>query len=121
MSNTEIVRQFIDNLFLDNEKAYEVVDENMETSWPGFGMDPIKGKANLKEFFESGGPEKVLSQELNNLIENGNLVVGDGSIRTVMNGKEYLNHFADFYTVENGKIVRLVSYMVSDQSNPPME
>ena len=41
MDNKQIAKQFLDNLFVDNDKAYEVVADNVRVNWPGFGMDDI--------------------------------------------------------------------------------
>lgn len=112
MDNKQIVKQFLENLFKDNDKAYEVVSDNVRVNWPGFGMDQIVGKENLRNFFEKGGPDKVISQEVKNLIAEGATVVGDGTIVTERNGEQETSHFADFYTITDGKISALVSYMV---------
>ena len=41
MDNKQIAKQFLDNLFVDNDKAYEVVADDVRVNWPGFGMDDI--------------------------------------------------------------------------------
>lgn len=50
MNNKEIAKQFIDNLFVNDDKAYAVVDENIRVNWPGFGMEDIVGKETLRNF-----------------------------------------------------------------------
>ncbi|UOE42321.1 nuclear transport factor 2 family protein [Chryseobacterium suipulveris] len=117
MDNKQIAKQFIDNLFVDNDKAYEVVAEDVRVNWPGFGMEDIVGKQNLRNFLDNGGPDKVISQKINNLICENNTVIGDGTIVTERNGKKETSHFADVYTIENGKITHLNSYMVMDKNN----
>ena len=117
MDNKAIAKQFIDNLFVDNDKAYEVVADDVRVNWPGFGMEDIVGKVNLRNFLDNDGPQKVISQKINNLIGENDVVIGDGMIVTERNGKQETSHFADVYTVKNGKITRLNSYMVFDKNN----
>ena len=117
MDNKAIAKQFIDNLFVDNDKAYEVVADDVRVNWPGFGMEDIVGKENLRRFLDNDGPQKVIHQKINNLIGEKDVVIGDGTIVTERNGKRETSHFADVYTVENGKITRLNSYMVFDKTN----
>ena len=117
MDNKQIAKQFLDNLFVDNDKAYEVVADDVRVNWPGFGMDDIVGKENLRKFFDEGGPDKVISQDVKNLIAEGDIVIGDGSVTTERNGKIETSHFADVYTIKNGKITNLISYMVMDQTD----
>lgn len=117
MDNKQIVKQFIENLFVDNDKAYSVVADNVRVNWPGFGMDAIVGKENLQKFLANEGPDKVLEQKINNIIAEGDIVIGDGTMITQRKGKREIAHFADVYTVKDGKIIDLNSYMVSDISN----
>lgn len=117
MDNKQIVKQFIENLFVDNDKAYSVLSDNVRVNWPGFGMEDIVGKENLREFLGNGGPDKVLDLKINNIIAENNIVIGEGSIVTERDSKIETSHFADVYTVDNGKIVSLKSYMVFDKSN----
>lgn len=117
MYNKQIAKQFLENLFVENDKAYEVLDEDVRVNWPGFGMDDIVGKKNLRKFLDEGGPDKIIEQKVNNIIAEGDIVIGDGTMITERNGKVETSHFADVYTVKNGKITDLKSYMVMDQSN----
>lgn len=110
-------RQFIDNLFVNDDLAYETLSDDVTFNWPGFGMEDIVGKDNLRKFFSEDGPDKIIEQKINNLIAEGNTVIGDGTIVTKRNGKVETSHFADVYTVENGKITKAHSYMVMDKSN----
>ncbi len=114
MNNKEIAKQFIDNLFVNDEKAYKVVDDNIRVNWPGFGMEDIVGKENLQNFFNNGGPDKVINQTVRYLIAEGDTVIGAGTIITERNGKEETSHFADVYTITGGKISKLESYMVHE-------
>lgn len=117
MDNKAIAKQFIDNLFVNDDKAYEVLSDDVRVNWPGFGMEDIVGKENLRKFFEKDGPDKVIEQKINNLLCENDKVIGDGTIVTERNGKRETSHFADVYTIKNGKITRLNSYMVFDKSN----
>lgn len=117
MENKQIAKQFIENLFVDDDKAYEVLADDVRVNWPGFGMDDIVGKENLRKFLDDGGPDKIIEQKVNNIIAEGDIVIGDGTMVTERNGKVETSHFADVYTIKNGKIIDLTSYMVMDQSN----
>ena len=118
MDSKQTVQQFLDNLFFDNEKAFEVVADDIRVNWPGFGMEDIVGKENLRNFFVESGPEKVLQQTIENLIEERDTVIADGKIVTIHKGKQETSYFADVYKLNNGKITSLISYMVLDKSNP---
>lgn len=118
MDNKAIAKQFFENLFFDNDKAYEVVADDVRVNWPGFGMEDIVGKENLRKFLDDSGPEKVIDLKINNVLCENDTVIGDGTIITEREGKVETSHFADVYTVKDGKITRLNSYMVFDKSNP---
>ncbi|TXF78928.1 nuclear transport factor 2 family protein [Chryseobacterium sp.] len=117
MDNKQITKKFFENLFVDNDKAYAVLAEDVVVNWPGFGMDAIVGKENLRKFLDDSGPEKVLDLKMNNILSEGDTVIADGSIITERAGKRETSHFADVYKVKDGKIVSLNSYMVFDKSN----
>ncbi|MBH1959499.1 nuclear transport factor 2 family protein [Kaistella faecalis] len=117
MDNKQIAKQFFENLFVDNDKAYEVLSDDVRVNWPGFGMDDIVGKENLYNFLSNDGPEKVLKLQINNVIGEGDVVIADGNILTERHGKQETSHFADVYTVRDGKITSLVSYMVFGKEN----
>lgn len=120
MNNKEVVKQFIENLFVNNEKAYASLADNVRVNWPGYGLDTIEGKQNLQSFLSKGGPDKVLHLTINNLVEEGDIVIGDGTITTERKGKIETSHYADVYTMKNGKISQLRSYMVFDKNNDKM-
>ncbi|MBW8360501.1 MAG: nuclear transport factor 2 family protein [Weeksellaceae bacterium] len=117
MDNKQIAKQFIDNLFVNNDKAYEVLADDVKVNWPGFGMDDIVGKENLRKFLDEGGPDRVLNQNIHNMIAEGDTVIADGNILTEKEGKQETSHFADVYKIHDGKIVSLCSYMVFDKRN----
>lgn len=117
MNNKQTVQQFLNNLFVDNDKAFEVLSDDVRVKWPGFGMEDIIGKENLRSFFAEGGPEKVLEQSIENMIAEGETVIADGSIVTLTKGKQETSYFADVYQLNQGKIISLISYMVLDKSD----
>ena len=116
MDNKAIAKQFIENLFVDNDKAYEVVDANVRVNWPGWGMEDLVGRDTLRSFMDKDGPNKVIDQKITNLVSEGNTVIVTGTIITERKGKEETSHFADVYTISDGKITHLESYMVMDQT-----
>ncbi len=117
MDNKEIARQFFENLFLNNDKAYEVMADDVRVDWPGFGMETLVGRDSLRKFMDDSGPDKILQLEIRSLVAEGETVVAAGSIRTERAGKLEQSHFADIYTVKDGKITSLESYMVFDKGN----
>lgn len=117
MDNKQIAGQFFNNLFVDNDKAYEVLADDVRVNWPGFGMDTLVGRERLREFMDRGGPDKVLGMEIRTLVAEDDTVVAVGNIRTERAGKVEQSHFADIYTVHDGKITSLESYMVFDKVN----
>lgn len=112
MENRQIVRQFIDNLIPNPDTAYETFAEHVTAEWPGSGMPEVKGKDALVKLFRNNGHNTLMSQQVDELIAEGNAVCGRGSVITEKGGKKQTHHFADFYTVENGKITQLVSYII---------
>ena len=48
----------------------------------GYGMDPVKGKDKLQSFFTKDGPDKIIEQNVHNLISEGNTLIADGTIIT---------------------------------------
>ncbi|MDO5511047.1 MAG: nuclear transport factor 2 family protein [Weeksellaceae bacterium] len=117
MSSKQLVQQFLDNLFVDNEKAYATLADNVEFYWPGYSQQPIRGKQAIIDFLAQGGPEKVVEQQVIDIWEHDNHVVGHGSMTTIRQGKTESSHFADFYTITAGKISHVRSYMVMDHAN----
>ncbi len=117
MDNKEIARQFFENLFVNNDKAYEVLADDVRVDWPGFGMDTLVGRESLRRFMDESGPERVVDLQIRNLLAEGDTVIAAGSIRTERAGKEEQSHFADVYTVREGKITALQSYMIFDKGN----
>lgn len=119
MDNKQIVKQFIEDLMTNREKAYEVFDENVKASWPGSAAPEIKGKTNLVKFFTENGHNTIVSIETHNLLEEGDRVFGNGIVVTERNGQKETSHFADIYTLKNGKITELCSYIVTDSNTQP--
>ncbi|MBU4538082.1 MAG: nuclear transport factor 2 family protein [Weeksellaceae bacterium] len=117
MNNKQLAKQFFENLFVNNDKAYEVLADDVRVNWPGFGMDDIVGKDNLRKFLDNSGPDRVLNLNIHNVVGEGDTVIADGSIITEKDGKEETSHFADVYKIKDGKIGSLSSYMVFDKSN----
>lgn len=116
MTQKEAVRHFNEYLFKDNEKAFAVVAEDATMEWPGWSAEPLRGRDTVRKFLEENGPEKMISFDLLGLVEEGNKVIGHGIFNTVRQGKEEKCFFADCYTMRDGQIARVVSYMVMPQN-----
>lgn len=114
MKNKEVVEKVIDAfLNADTEKALSHMAEDVKMGWPGFfALAP--GKEAIREFFKDI-PE-MISSEVGALIEEGDTVVGTGSITAKHSGGEIKkSFFCDVYHVENGKVKEIQSYMVFEQ------
>ncbi len=115
MNQKETVRQFNDFIFRDNDKAFAVLAEDVTMEWPGWGMEPLRGRDVIRTFMETNGPEEMTDITLQSLIEEGAEVIGHGHCTTVKDGKSGKSFFADCYTLRDGKIARIVSYMVMEK------
>ncbi len=112
MTHKEAVRQFNENLFKDHDKAFAVVAEDATMEWPGWSAEPLRGRDAVRKFLEENGPEEMTSLEFLGLIEEGAEVIGHGTCVTIRKGKEEKSFFADCYTFRDGRIAKMVSYMV---------
>lgn len=113
MNNKAVVKQVIDAfLSSDIETALSHMTEDVQMGWPGF-FDLAPGKESIRKFF-SNVPEMV-SSTIDDLIEEGNTVVGLGSVTSREDGTLKNSFFSDVYTLENGKIKAIKSYMVFEQ------
>ena len=89
--------------------------DDIKMGWPGF-FDLENGKDAIRKFYENV-PEMVAS-ETGNFIEEGNTVVGTGMVAAKhADGSLKNSFFADVYTLEDGKVKEIKSYMVFEQSN----
>ncbi|MBZ4188712.1 nuclear transport factor 2 family protein [Niabella beijingensis] len=114
MNNKEIVQQVIDAfLNKDTERALAYMSEDVQIGWPGF-FDLPAGKEAVRSFF-TNVPELVSSQVID-LIAEGNTVAGTGTVTSRdKDGSLKNSFFCDVYELENGKVIRLKSYMVFEQ------
>lgn len=114
MRNKEIVKQVIDAFLKhDVERALSFMTDDVRMSWPGFfDLDP--GKDAIREFHKDV-PEMV-SSKTGEFIEEGDSVVGTGTITTKHDDGSYKNcFFCDVYKLEKGKVKEIKSYMVFEQ------
>lgn len=115
MNNKEIVQQVIDAfLNKDTERALAYMSDDIQIGWPGF-FDLPAGKEAVRNFFNKV-PELVSSQVID-LIAEGNKVAGTGTVTSRdQEGNLKNSFFCDVYELENGKVIRLTSYMVFEQA-----
>lgn len=114
MKNKEVVKQVIDAfLNADTERALSYMTEDVKMGWPGyFDLEP--GKDAIRKFFKEV-PEMV-SNSIGNFIEEGNKIVGTGTITAKhADGSLKNSFFCDVYELENGKVKEIKSYMVFEQ------
>lgn len=114
MKNKEIVKQVI-QAFLDAdiEKVVSYMADDVKMGWPGF-FDLEPGKDAIREFFKDV-PEMV-SSSVGDLIEEGNKVAGTGMVTSKQkDGSLQNSFFCDVYTLGDGKVKEIRSYMVFEQ------
>lgn len=111
MNNREIVQQVI-QAFLDAdvEKGLSFMDDDVMMGWPGY-FDLKPGKDEVRKFFNDI-PE-IISGTLERLIVEGDTVAGTGKITAKhKDGSLKNSFFCDVYTLTNGKVKEIKSYMV---------
>lgn len=114
MKNKEIVRQVM-KAFIghDVEKALSYMTEDIKMGWPGF-FDLKPGKDAIREFYQN--VPQMISSKTGEFIEEGNTVVGTGMVTAKHEDGSLKNSFfADVYTLEDGKVKEIKSYMVFEQ------
>ncbi len=111
MKNKEVVKQVI-NAFLnhDVEKALSFMNDDIKMGWPGFfNLEP--GKEAIREFYKD--VPQMISSKIGEFIEEGDTVVGTGMVTAKHEDGTLKNSFfADVYTLKNGKVKEIKSYMV---------
>jgi ketosteroid isomerase-like protein len=113
MTNKEIVKKGVDAFLIsDIEEALTYMTDDVVMGWPGY-FDLAPGKNAIREFFKNI-PE-MLEWKIGDFIEEGNKVAATGWIKSNHNGEIKESYFCDIYTLENGKIKKLTSYMVFAQ------
>ena len=114
MKNKEIVEQVIQAFFDgDIEKALSYMHEEIQMGWPGY-FDLNPGKKAVRDFFKTV-PEiqEAVTEEL---IAEGDKVIGTGYVISKHDdGNTRKSFFSDVYTMDNGKVKSLRSYMVFEQ------
>lgn len=115
MTNKDIIRKFIENLVSNHDEAGETFAENIRSEWPGSGMQPVVGKDKLLKFFTDNGHSELISQELDDIIAEGDRVFATGSMISERKGKKSKAHFADFYTLADGKITNIKSFVTVEK------
>lgn len=116
MKNKEIVRSIIQAfLSADVETALSYMTDDVKMRWPGY-FDLEQGKNAIREFYKDV-PELVAS-ELGDIIEEGDLVVGNGKMTALHNdGEIKSSFFCDIYTLKNGMVKEIVSHVVFETRN----
>ena len=116
MTNKELVQQVIEAFnTADMEKMEALLTEDILFNWPGsFKIGP--GKEAVREFF-AVCPE-ILEFSMGQMIEEDHRVVATGSVTTKHeDGSIRKSHFCDWYTLKNGKVKNIESYVVFEPQN----
>ena len=115
MENKEIVKQVI-HAFLEHdvEKALTFMSDDIKMGWPGF-FDLETGKDAIRIFFKN--VPQIVSSKMGEFIEEGNTVVGTGTMSSKEEDGTLKNSFfCDLYKLEAGKVKEIKSYMVFEPS-----
>ena len=111
MKNKEIVKSVIQSfLKVDVENALIHMTDDVRMGWPGyFSLKP--GKNAIREFYKD--IPQILSSEIEFLVEEGDVVIGNGKMTARHDNDEIKNSFfCDVYKLENGKVKEIKSHVV---------
>ncbi|HKK11557.1 MAG TPA: nuclear transport factor 2 family protein [Flavobacteriaceae bacterium] len=115
MKNKEIVKQVM-NAFLEHdvEKAVTFMSDDIKVGWPGY-FDLETGKDAIRKFYKN--VPQMISSKTGEFIEEGNTVVGTGTVTSKHEDGSLKNSFfCDVYKLEAGKVKEIQSYMVFESS-----
>jgi ketosteroid isomerase-like protein len=110
--NRSVVARYIDGFRRsNNEQILSCLSDDVEWSIPG--VFETRGKTAFAKHIVADGflpePDIVVKR----WIEDRDTVVAEGSVRTQRTDGSFLNlAFCDIFEIENGKIRRLVSYLM---------
>ena len=110
--NKQTVERYMDAFgALDHESVLHCLTDDVEWVIPGHAQ--LRGKAAFDAEIENpafeGRPEIAVTR----LVEEGDVVVAEGSVRTRMRGGEAISLvFCDVFLMRGGKIRQLTSYLV---------
>lgn len=85
------------------------------TLWVIPGAFHVRGKADFAEHIVDYGYAGHPVITINRLVEEGDVVVAEGSVQAPKQDRTFLNlAYCDVFDMRNGKIRRLVSYLVEN-------
>jgi ketosteroid isomerase-like protein len=119
--NKQTVEQYIDGFNRGNHgQILACLTDDVEWLIPG--MFHVTGKAAFDREIENeafiGKPLVTISR----LVEQNNVVVAEGTVRAAWKKGGFLNAvYCDVFEMENGKIRRLISYVVALPDADPSE
>lgn len=121
METTKQLIEKINQLFIDNkmEEFMDYVADDMvwEMHNSSTGHTVMKGKEEIAGMDPGNMPE-VMNFQFDKTVVEGNIAIANGtSTGTMQDGKPYEGSFCDIYEFENGKIIKMTSYVI-DNSKP---
>jgi len=111
ITNKDIVKKVNDAFGRNDIEAF--LDQCTDSVvWTMIGEQPLNGKDEIRAFTASM-PESAPQITLGNMIEEGNLVVCEGTVQMKNpDGTDYHGAFCDIYRFQDGKIAKLDFYVV---------
>ena len=113
MSNKEVVETYIEGFNNTNhEKILSCLTDDVIWDMPGFFLK--RGKIEFDGEIENDAFEGKPRIAIIRLIEEGNIVVAEGSVKSKMKNGGLLDAvFCDVFHFENGKIKQLTTYLMN--------
>jgi ketosteroid isomerase-like protein len=112
MSNKETVELYMEGFNqTDHAKILSCLADDVVWDMPGYFN--LKGKKQFDKEIENDAFEGSPVITLTRLVEEGNIVVAEGAVKSKMKNGQLLDAlFCDVFHFEKGKIKQLTSYMM---------
>src|SRR5688500_19498929 len=110
--NKQTVTRYMDGFrATDRELILSCLTEDVSWSIPG--MFDVRGKAAFADHIVDEGFAGKPSITVSRLVEENDVVVAEGSVKAPRESGDILNlAFCDVFEMRDGKIARLISYLV---------
>ena len=111
--NKKIVQQYMDGFVAsDHEMILSCLTDDVEWYMPGFFSH--KGKEAFDKEIENENFTGSPSIQIFRMIEENDIVIAEGAVQAKMKNGGMLNAvFCDVFEMENGKIKKLISYLMN--------
>jgi ketosteroid isomerase-like protein len=112
MDNKKVVQIYIDGFNTgDHAKILSCLTDNVIWEMPG--LFHLEGKEQFDKEIENDAFKGLPVVAIIRLIEEGNIVVAEGTVKSKMkNGEPFDAGFCDVFHFDNGKIKQLTGYIM---------